>query len=415
MDRLGDAERAAVGDAAGRLVGVDAVDLDERIGEVVGAGDDVEQAGRELRGVRRRVGVAVVGDGLDLEAGDAAFLRGAQLGVDVVVAGERVRLEVLRAILDPLDGLSGGEAGHHGQDVARIDRHLAAEAAADVVRLDPDLVLGQPGHERQHGTDGVRRLARHVQRQVAVYGVPVGDAAAGLDRGHVDARDVDVLRHAHVRLREGRIGGGAVTGFPVPDVVVGLLGAAVGAQDLRSGLERLLRIDDDRQRLVVDEHRRDPVGRDVAVGGHDRRDLLGLVHDRVGRQHHLLVAGERGHPVEPRLLEVGAGDHGQDAGDLQRLRRVDAQDLGMGVRAADDVHPELAGQVEVVDVLALAADEARVLLALDGVAHAPDFEGGRGPDLDVGHLAHPAVAGSAGASTARKVSAACWIALTMLT
>src|SRR3972149_4823697 len=130
--RLSAAERAAVGDAAGRLVGVDAVDLDERIGEVVGAGDDVEQAGRELRGVRRRVGVAVVGDGLDLEAGDAAFLRGAQLGVDVVVAGERVRLEVLRAILDPLDGLSGGEAGHHGQDVARIDRHPAPQAAADV-------------------------------------------------------------------------------------------------------------------------------------------------------------------------------------------------------------------------------------------------------------------------------------------
>src|SRR3989304_3416 len=52
-------------------------------------------------------------------------------------------------------------------------------------------------------------------------------------------------------LGGARLGGGAVTGFPVPDVVVGLLGAAVGAQDLRSGLERLLRIEDDRQRLAV--------------------------------------------------------------------------------------------------------------------------------------------------------------------
>ena len=95
VDRLGHAERAAIGDAAGRLVRVDAIDLHERVVEVVGAGDDVEQAGRELRRVGGRIGVAVIGDGLDLEAGDLAFLGRAQLGVDVVVAGERVGLQVL--------------------------------------------------------------------------------------------------------------------------------------------------------------------------------------------------------------------------------------------------------------------------------------------------------------------------------
>ena len=108
VDRLGHPERAAVGDAAGRLVGVDAVDFDERVREVVRAGDDVEQAGRELRRVGRGVGVAVVGDRLDLERGDLAVLGRAQLGVDVVVAGERVGLEVLRAVLDPLDRLADG-------------------------------------------------------------------------------------------------------------------------------------------------------------------------------------------------------------------------------------------------------------------------------------------------------------------
>ena len=54
VDRLRDPERAAVGDAAGRLVRVDAVDLDERVVEVVGAGDHVEEAGRELRRDRPR-------------------------------------------------------------------------------------------------------------------------------------------------------------------------------------------------------------------------------------------------------------------------------------------------------------------------------------------------------------------------
>ena len=235
VDGLGHAERAAIGDAAGRLVGVDAIDLDEGVLEVVRAGDDVEQAGRELRGVGGGVGVAVVGDGLDLEGRDLAFLGRAQLGVDAVVAGEGVGLQVLRAVLDPLDRLAGQERGRDGQHVARIDRHLAAEAAADVVGLDPDLVLhdGQPGAGRDEGDDGpdgVRRLARHVQREVPVDGVPVGDAAAGLDRGHVDARDVDVLADADLRGGQRGVGGRGVAGLPVPDVVVGLLRPAIGAE-----------------------------------------------------------------------------------------------------------------------------------------------------------------------------------------
>ena len=89
VHRLGHAERAAVRDATGRLVGVHAVDLDERVLEVVRAGDDVEQPGRELGGIRGRVRVPVVGDGADLEGGQLAVLRPRQLGVDVIVTRER--------------------------------------------------------------------------------------------------------------------------------------------------------------------------------------------------------------------------------------------------------------------------------------------------------------------------------------
>ena len=166
VDRLGDAERAAVGDAAGRLVRVDAVDLDERVVEVVAAGDHVEEAGRELRRVRGGVAVAVVGEGLDLHRLDAAGLVATHLDVDVVVAGERVRLEVLRAVLDPLDRLADGQRGGDREHVARIDRHLAAEAAADVVGLDPDVLLREAADQRQDGPDGMRRLGRHVEREL---------------------------------------------------------------------------------------------------------------------------------------------------------------------------------------------------------------------------------------------------------
>ena len=132
-------------------------------------------------------------------------------------------------------------------------------------------------------------------------------------------------------------------------------------------------------------------------------------------------------------LQVLAGDDRGDARDLERLGRVDRLDGRVGVRAADDVQPELAGQVHVLDVLALALDEARVFLALDRVAHAPDL--GAGAKVAVGFGRHvvspaqPAAAGSAetacpstvsaattGADAAsRSVPAACWIALTMFT
>ena len=118
--------------------------------------------------------------------------------------------------------------------------------------------------------------------------------------------------------------------------------------------------------------------------------------------------------MQPGLLQVGAGDDGGDTGDLERLAGVDALDRRVGVRAPDDVQPEHARQDEVVDVLALAADEPWVFLALDGVAHAPDF--GRGVGGDLGHVVYLAAAGSAGASCAALSSpAACWIALTMFT
>ena len=220
----------------------------------------------------------------------------------------------------------------------------------------------------------------------------------------------------------------------MPDVVVLLLLPAVGSKHGRVGLECLVRVGDDRQRLVVDEDRRHAVGRGVARRGDDRGDLLALVHDGVGREHHLHVAGQGRHPVELVALEVLAGDHRQHARDLERLAGVDALDRRVRIRRAGDVEPQLAGQVDVVDVLAGAADEARILLALDRVAHATDL--GAGPELagvpsssSSSLPAQPAAAGSADTAWPSVVSAAttgadssapswpdaCWIDFTMFT
>ena len=227
----------------------------------------------------------------------------------------------------------------------------------------------------------------------------------------MDARDVDVDRDDPVRCGQGRVGGRPAAGLPVPDVVVRLLRPAVRAEDRRVGLQGLERVHDHGQRLVVHVHRLDRVRGLVARLGDDGGDLLRLVHDRVDRQHHLLVAGEGRHPVEPGLLEVLAGDHRQDAGHRQGLARVDRLDRRVGVRAADDVHPDHVRQDDVLDVLAGAANEAGGFLSLLRMAHAPDF--GSGLQLRLGgHLSAPR---HFAASAARSSPAACWMALTMFT
>jgi hypothetical protein len=385
------------------------------------AGDDVEQAGRELGRVGGRVAVAVVREGLDPQPGHPAVVVDTQLRMDVIVPREGIRLEVLGPVLDPLDRPSQRQRRDDRDHVSRVHRHLAAEAPADVVRLDADRRLRDARDQADHRAVDVGRLAGDVEVEVSADWVPVRDTATGLDRGHVDARDVDVDRDDLVGGRQGRIGGRAVTGFPMPDVVVLLVRPAIGTQDRGVREHRLERVEQDRQRLVVDVNGGDRVGGLVAGLGDDRRDLLGLVHDRVDGQDHLLVAGERRHPVEAGLLEILAGDHRQDAGHRQRLARVDRLDLRVRVRAADDVHPDHVRQDDVLDVHALAADEPGVLLALLRVAHAPDF-GGR---LERGfgcHLVAPPQLAAAGeavavgaASAARSSPAACWIALTMFT
>ena len=90
----------------------------------------------------------------------------------------------------------------------------------------------------------------------------------------MDARDVDVLRDPDLGRGQRGVGRSLVARLPVPDVVVLLVLAAVRAQDGRVGLERLERVDDDLQRLVVDHHGGDAVGRRVAARGDDRGDLL---------------------------------------------------------------------------------------------------------------------------------------------
>ena len=187
--RLGHPERAAVRDAAGRLVGVHAPGGQVRGRDVVAGERRVHQADLELA----RLGVgeerAVVGVGVHPHAEDLAVLAQRHLALEVDVAAEAGGDQVAGLVLDPLHRPLEQDRGEDRHDVARVDRHLVAEAAAEVGRDDADHVLGQLGDQRHGGPDDVRRLGGHVDGELGRRPVEVGDRAAALDRRRVRARD----------------------------------------------------------------------------------------------------------------------------------------------------------------------------------------------------------------------------------
>ena len=113
-------------------------------GDVVGAGDDVEQSGLELRRLSVREEGSVVAVQVDAQRQHLAFLVDRQVAGHVKVAREAGGDEVLVAILNPLHRAADQEARRCGDHVARIDRNLVAEAATEVGRDDADVLLRKP-------------------------------------------------------------------------------------------------------------------------------------------------------------------------------------------------------------------------------------------------------------------------------
>ncbi len=146
--------------------------------------------------------------------------------------------------------------------------------------------------------------------------------------------------------------------------------------DLRGSVgECLLDVRDRRQRLVLDlDELRCVLCRRAGLGHDDRDAVAGEAHP-VGRERQMLDeldvvrhGPEAGQATGPCVLELAAGEGGDDTLRLARLRDVDAGDPRVRIRAADDVRPDHPGRTQVVDVATLAGEEPRVLLAQDGLS-----------------------------------------------
>ena len=405
VDGLGDAERAGVGHPARRLVGVDGRDLAVGRLEVVAAGEDREEPGRELGRLGGGVEGAVVGDRRRPQGQDLAIAGGGDLAVHVVVAGETRRHEVLGPVLHPLHRRPGDDRGHHHADVAGVDRHLVAEPAAEVGRDHLDLVLGQAGHQGVDGAVGVGRLAGDPAGELAGDLVHGGHAAARLHGGRVRAGIEEIGgRHDDVAAFEHLVAGGGVARLPVVDVVV-RPALEVGADHRRVGVEGPVGVDHRREQLVLDLDQLEGVAGGVAVLGHHVGDLLALEADLVGGQHRLHVAGERRHPGQAHRGQQLAGDHGPHLGVGLGGRHVERPDPGVGVGAAQHGAVEHAGQLDVVEVAALPPQEAGILLA----EHVPEADGVAGraerhAGVRRGGGAHAGTPSATGCSAAQRMA-----------
>ena len=87
-------------------------------------------------------------------------------------------------------------------------------------------------------------------------------------------------------------------------------------------------------------------------------------------------------------MSVSAVSTATHAGHRGGLGRVDLLDAGVAVRRAGEVAVEHAGQLQIVDVIALALDETDILDALALAAHAFELGGAFGGGG--GHVVHSA-------------------------
>jgi hypothetical protein len=351
-------------------IGVDRVDLAIDRRNVVLAG---EQRRVEIGGHRgcegREIGTEI-GDRIDPEGQDFPGVVGGEFGVGDMVAPMRVREERFRSIRRPLDRPLDLLRGPHADRFLGVDEDLGAESAPDIGRDHAELVLGRdPDEGREHEPCHMRVLARRVERVIVGAEIILADRRPRLDRvgdepvvDEIDPRDV-------LGLGEGLLGRGPVAEMPAEHGVV-----RRDLVHLRARLLRVGHIDDGREQFVVDGDLLGGVLRLRKSLCDDDGDLVADVAHLALRQRRM-GAGLHRRPI--LRMNHPAADQPADLVRREILARIDPEhprhrpcsagidraDRRVGVRRPQEIGIGLARPVHIVDVAALARDEALVLLA----------------------------------------------------
>ena len=314
---------------------------------------------------------AAVADEMPAEAEEAPVAPDRELERADDLLRVAARGEVLVAVLDPLHR-SPGDAGEQRQDrLLDVEVDLEPEPAADGRDDHPDPRLRQAVEPREHRADEERHLRRVPEGQLSGCFVPIGDAAASLERRRVRPAEVETLAED--------VGGAREDCVDVARLVLDVGEVAVGV-----GRQRFLGVDHRRERLVLHLHQLARILGRVPGRRHDRRDRIPDVSHPVEREQRspsLLRLGPArgGDDLEP-LGKVCGGDDGCDAVELPGAVDVDAPDRGMAERAAHERGVQRSRHADVVDVAGPSAQQARVLdpgHALPHVAERPTHASAR--------------------------------------
>ena len=349
-----------------RLVRHHRVDVALVVADVVGAGDVVGRLPAVQRGRHRpaRVG-AVVGQDPGADAEHAAVV--AHRGADPVdlLARVHARLQVLAAVADPLDRGLHPARQVGDEDVLGVQQRLLAEAAADVGRDDPDVVLGDPQEPRRRRAEQVRRLVAVVDHELVAELVVRGRDGAGLHAHGGVALRGELEVDGEVGLLERGVG---IAGHAVePHVDV------VGRTLVHHGGALFHRLVDRRHRgqgLVLDPDLVGAVLGRVPVLGYDGDDRLAHEAALLGEEDLLrrllvgAVAAVCGDRVDLAHEVLGRED-GDHPGDLHDPLDVDGDEVRVGVRAARERDVQRAGDGDVVGVVPAPGEIARVLDVAD--------------------------------------------------
>ena len=354
------AGRVGVGERAGHR------DMDRRRRIDPGQCADITDGG--LRPHRGEIGADIDGR-LYPQRQEIAVLAQRQFGLGNIVAGVFVAGEGFRAVGRPFDRPPDLGRCPQRQRVFDIGAALHAEAAADIVGMDAELVLRLMEKVlRQILAQSVGPLHPGIDRVAVGHRVVAGVAAARFHRHRGDAVDDDPLFDDMIGFGEAGLGRGCVTGLKQEGLVFRavfpqragfVIGGGGGIGDHGQGrvidrdhLRRVARLiqgfrHDDRHRVADDPH---PVGPHAGMRRaiHRRAVTPGQVRHRTGDT------------AQSVGFVIGPGQHQQHAGHGARFIAINRQDTRLGVGRAQEHRMALPGQGDIVHVPPAAAQQPGV-------------------------------------------------------
>ena len=345
------------------LVGEDVPADPAVVRHVVRPGQVVDGVQRD--GLAEHRGGAVIAGERGVDGHDAAVALEPDPHVVDLVAIPRGGEAVLAARLGPLHRASEAPGHHRHQDLLGIDVALHAEAAAHVGHEHADALLLQAYHRRDAAAHREGHLRGGPHREAAPDRIRRGQHPARLERHPGHARVGQARGHDHLRAGHRALGMALGAGGHRDQVVGPRLVDARGA-----GRDRRLRRERGGQRFVGHRHALGAIGGDVGVvGDHDRDDLAHVArplpcHDRMHVRPALRLGHQRRHVRGGQLRQVVERPHRGHAGQRAGRAAVDRHHAGVGVGAPHQDRVEQIRHAHVVEIAAVAGDEAAVFLPL---------------------------------------------------